>query len=177
MKKIVFGILMFYSASAVYAANVHGQHGSAASAQNQEKTAQPASTSQDNKGSVSQTLTVSGCWIRSLPKPVPSAAYFVIKNTGTNDAKLTSLAMSEFDEVSLHQTTNEDGKSKMAMAHNTLIPAAGELKFRPGSYHAMLEKPNQTLAIGSQVKAEFTFGSGETTMAMCEVKPPNTVSE
>jgi copper(I)-binding protein len=146
------------------------------SAQNQDKTARSASASQD-KASDSKTLTVSGCWIRSLPKPVPSAAYFVIKNTGTNDVELTSLAMSEFDEVSLQQTTNQGGKSKMVMAHNTLIPAAGELKFKPGSYHAMLEKPNQTLAIGSQVKADFTFGSGETAMAMCEVKPPNTVSE
>ncbi|MFW7342315.1 copper chaperone PCu(A)C [Pollutimonas sp. H1-120] len=175
MKRIAFSMLMLCSASAVYAASVHGQHGSAASAQNLDKTAKSANTSQD-KATNSKTLTVSGCWIRSLPKPVPSAAYFVITNTGANDAELTSLAMSEFDEVSLHQTTNQGGKSKMVMAHNTLIPAAGELKFKPGSYHAMLEKPNQTLALGSHVKAEFTFGSGETVTATCEVKPPNTVS-
>ncbi|MGB3288644.1 MAG: copper chaperone PCu(A)C [Burkholderiaceae bacterium] len=176
MKRIAFSMLMLYSASSVYAASVHGQHGSAASAQNQDKTAQSANTSQD-KASNSKTLTVSGCWIRSLPKPVPSAAYFVIKNSGTNDAELTSLAMSEFDEVSLHQTTNHGGQSKMVMAHNTLIPVAGELKFKPGSYHAMLEKPNQALTIGSQVKAEFAFDSGEIVTATCDVKPPNTVSE
>lgn len=175
MKRIALSILMLYCASAAYAVSVHGQHGSTVSAQDQKKTAQSASTSQD-KASDSKTLTVSGCWIRSLPKPVPSAAYFVIKNTGTSDAELTSLAMAEFDEVSLHQTTNQGGKSKMVMAHNTLIPAAGELKFKPGSYHAMLEKPNETLVIGSHVKAEFTFGSGDTLTAACEVKPPNTVS-
>jgi len=110
MKRIAFSILMLCSTSTVFAEDVHGQHSSAVSAQNQDKTVQSANTSQD-KSFGSTTLTVSGCWIRYLPKPVPSAAYFVIKNTGTSDVELTSLAMSEFDEVSLHQTTNQGGKS------------------------------------------------------------------
>jgi len=173
MKKVALSILMFCGSSIAYAASVHGEHAAAVSVQDQPRT----SMSQDNKASVSKTLTVSNCWIRSLPRPTPSAGYFLIKNTGMNDAKLTNLSISEFDQVSLHQTINEDGKSKMSMAHEILIPAGGELKFKPGSYHAMLEKPNQALTVGTHVGAEFTFGSGEKAVTTCEVKPANTVAE
>lgn len=173
MKKVALSILMFCGASGAYAANVHSGHATAVSAQDQPKT----SMSQDNKTSVSKTLTVSNCWIRSLPGPTPSAGYFLIKNTGTNGEKLTNLTISEFDQVSLHQTTNEGGKSKMSMAHEILIPAGGELKFKPGSYHAMLEKPNQALTVGTQVDAEFTFESNQKAVTTCAVKPPNTVAE
>ncbi|PLC52779.1 copper transporter [Pollutimonas nitritireducens] len=177
MKKVVFGILMLYGSSTAYAANVHGEHVAPVSAQDQSKTTQRADTGPDNKASVSKTLAVSGCWIRSLPKPIPSAGYFVIKNTGSGDAKLTSLAIPAFGQVSLHQTTNEDGQSKMSMAHEISIPAGGELKFKPASYHAMLEKPTQALAVGAHVQAEFTFESGEKAITTCEVKPANTVPE
>lgn len=177
MKKVVLSILMFCGASVAYAASVHGEHATAVSAQDQPKTSQHPSMSQGNKASVSKSLTVSNCWIRSLPGPTPSAGYFLITNTGMNDAKLTNLAISEFDQVSLHQTTNEGGKSKMSMAHDILIPAGGELKFKPGSYHAMLEKPNQALAVGTHVDAEFTFEPNEKAVTTCEVKPANTVAE
>lgn len=177
MKKVLLSILMFCSASVALAATVHGEHATPVPAQDQPKTAQHPNTNHDNnKASVSNTLTVSNCWVRSLPRPTPSAGYFLIKNTGANDAKLINLTIGEFDQVSLHQTTNEDGKSKMSMAHEILIPAGGELKFKPGSYHAMLEKPNQTLTVGTRVNAEFTFESNEKVITTCEIKPANTVA-
>lgn len=177
MKKIALSILMLCGASAAHAATAHSEHATPVPAQDQSKIAQHPNTSHDNnKASVSNTLTVSNCWIRSLPRPTPSAGYFLVKNTGANEAKLTNLIIGEFDQVSLHQTTNEGGKSKMSMAHEILIPAGGELKFKPGSYHAMLEKPNQTLAVGTHVNAEFTFESNEKAITTCEIKPANTVA-
>jgi len=56
------------------------------------------------------------------------------------------------------------------------IPAGGELQFKPGSYHAMLEKPAQALTVGTEVEADFVFQSGETAKALCEVKPANALS-
>ncbi|NYT60665.1 copper chaperone PCu(A)C [Alcaligenaceae bacterium] len=179
MKKIVLSILLFCGASVAHAATVHGEHAAPVPAQDHPKTAQHLNMSHGNnsKAPISNTLIVSDCWIRSLPRPTPSAGYFLIKNTGVNDAKLSNLTITEFDEVSLHQTTNEGGKSKMSMAHEILIPAGGELKFKPGSYHAMLEKPNQTLSIGTHVNAEFTFEPSEKAITTCEIKPANTVAE
>src|SRR3546814_3202517 len=120
----------------------------------------------DGGAELSKTLTVSDCWIRSLPRPTPSAGYFVIKNAGNSEAKLASMSIAAFDQVSLHQTIDQDGKSRMAVADAVSIPAGGELEFKPGSYHAMLEKPTQALAVGKEVEADFAFQSGETAKAL-----------
>jgi len=123
---------------------------------------------------VSSTLKVSGCWIRSLPAPAPSAGYFIIENSGKTDAKLQSAASATYGMVMLHQTTHKDGMSRMSETHDVAIPAQGRLEFKPGGYHAMLEQPHVAPAIGSQVAIDFFFDTGEKATAQCEVKPANT---
>lgn len=125
---------------------------------------------------VSKTLSVSGCWVRALPSPAPSAGYFVVKNTGTQSAELVSAASAAFGMIMLHQTTDQDGMSKMSMVHGITIPAGGELAFKPGGYHAMLEQAVPGLKVGTDINMEFMFGSGEKAGAVCQVKAPNTVA-
>lgn len=125
---------------------------------------------------VSKTVSVSDCWIRSLPEPAPSAGYFVIKNSGDKAVKVTGASAAAFGMVMLHQTTNEGGMSKMSMVEDVSIPAGGELAFKPGSYHAMLEKPKAALKVGAVTAIDFMFDSGEKAIALCEVKPANTMS-
>lgn len=141
------------------------------------KSSKHISKGDDNGERPSTTLTISDCWIRSLPGPTPSAGYFVVKNVGNDEEKLVSLSIPAFDLVSLHQTIDQDGKSRMIAVEEISIPAGSELKFKPGSYHAMLEKPNETLTVGTQVEARFEFLSGEIVKSQCEVKPPTTVSK
>lgn len=127
-----------------------------------------------DKAKVSATLTVSDCWIRSLPVPAPSAGYFTVKNTGDSDAKLQAASSSTYGMVMLHQTTQKDGMSSMSETHDVVIPAKGQLEFKPGGYHAMLEKPQAAPAVGSKVAIDFLFSTGEKATAQCEVKPANT---
>ncbi|UYO94454.1 copper chaperone PCu(A)C [Pollutimonas sp. M17] len=122
----------------------------------------------------SSTLSVSACWIRSLPAPAPSAGYFLVKNTGSQPAKLQSASSPTYGMVMLHQTTQHEGMSKMSETHDIAIPAGGELEFKPGGYHAMLEKPSAAPAVGSHVSMDFLFDTGEKASAQCEVKPANT---
>lgn len=122
---------------------------------------------------LSSTLAVSGCWIRSLPAPAPSAGYFLVKNSGDKPAKLQAASSATYGMIMLHQTTQHDGMSKMSETHDIVIPAGGELEFKPGGYHAMLEKPSAAPAIGSSVAMDFLFDSGEKASAQCEVKPAN----
>jgi len=124
---------------------------------------------------VSSTLTVSGCWIRALPQPSPSAGYFVVHNSGSTPAKLKSATSQAYGMIMLHKTTTEGGMSKMSMTHDITIPAKGKLEFKPGGYHAMLEKAHGPIAVGSSVDMEFLFDSGEKAQAACEVKPANTL--
>jgi len=125
---------------------------------------------------VSATLAVSDCWVRSLPAPAPSAAYFIVKNTGDNEALLQGAASSTYGMVMLHQTTHQGGMSRMSETHDIVIPPGGQLEFKPGGYHAMLEKPVAAPAIGSTVAMDFVFSSGEKAVAQCEVKPANAQS-
>lgn len=123
---------------------------------------------------VSKTVMVSSCWIRAVPAPAPSAGYFVVKNSGDKDVKLQGASSADYGMVMLHQTTQQDGMSKMSETHDVVIPAAGQLEFKPGSYHAMLEKPAKAAVIGSKVNMDFLFDTGEKASAECEIKPANT---
>jgi len=125
---------------------------------------------------VSSTLTVSDCWIRSLPQPSPSAGYFVVHNSGSSPAKLKSATSDAYGMIMLHKTTTEGGMSKMSMTHDIAVPAKGKLEFKPGGYHAMLENARGPVAVGSSVSMEFLFDSGEKAQATCEVKPANTLA-
>jgi len=125
---------------------------------------------------VSATVTVGDCWVRLLPEPAPSAGYFVVKNAGAKPVRLTGASAAAFGMVMLHQTTNQDGMSRMSMAQSVEVPAGQELAFKPGGYHAMLEQPRQKLQVGTQIPMEFQFDSGEKATASCEVRPANTTS-
>lgn len=122
------------------------------------------------KAHASATLDVSGCWIRSLPAPAPSAGYFVVKNKGDQARTLKSASSAAYGMVMLHQTTHKDGMSRMSETHDIAIPPGAELEFKPGSYHAMLEKPVSTPKVGSKIAMDFVFDNGEKATAQCEVR-------
>jgi copper(I)-binding protein len=125
---------------------------------------------------ISKTVSVSDCWVRLLPAPAPSAGYFVVKNNGAKDVKVTAVASAAFEMMMLHQTTQADGMSKMSMVDDVLVPAGGQLEFKPGSFHAMLEKPKKELQIGARTAIDFLFDSGEKVVALCEIKPATAMS-
>ncbi|MGB6103797.1 MAG: copper chaperone PCu(A)C [Pusillimonas sp.] len=168
MKTLVLAGLIVFSGAAL-AQGGHGHnhgHGHGASSTDLQARADQAKTS--------ESIQVSACWIRSLPAPAPSAGYFLVKNAGGKDVKLQGAVSPTYGMVMLHQTTNHDGMSRMSETHDIVIPAAGELEFKPGGYHAMLEQAQTAPAIGDQVAIEFLFDTGEKASAQCEVKPANT---
>lgn len=182
MKKIVVATLMAMS-SAALVSSVHASvspvavliahaghdHGAAGHADKGQAHAHAISNAK-----VSTTVAVSQCWIRSMPAPAPSAGYFLVTNSGAAAVKLQGASSPGYGMVMLHQTTHQDGMSKMSETHDIAIAAGGQLEFKPGGYHAMLEKPVKIPAIGSQVKMDFLFDTGEKASVQCEVKAPNT---
>ncbi len=170
MKKIVF-IGFLGLASATLTVSAHEGH-----RQRHDKAVDHHKTSAVADAPISQDLHVSSCWIRSLPLPAPSAGYFVVKNNGTKAVKLVGAASPSYGMVMLHQTTNHDGLSKMSMADAIDIPAGSELEFKPGGYHAMLEKPQADIAVGSTVAMDFMLDNGQKVTAQCQVKPANAMA-
>ncbi|WP_320347940.1 copper chaperone PCu(A)C [Castellaniella sp.] len=127
-------------------------------------------------GKVSATVTASDCWIRMIPPPAPSGGFFVAHNAGSEDAVLTGAHSPDYGMVMLHETTESDGMSKMAMVHQVTIPAGKDLAFKPGSYHVMLEQPREGLKIGDSVQLNLTLANGDTFSTTCEIKSPKAMS-
>ena len=124
----------------------------------------------------STTVTASACWVRLIPGPAPAGGFFVAHNAGSADVVLTGAHSPDYEMVMLHQTSESDGMSKMAMVHEVTIPAGQNLEFKPGSYHIMLEKPRAGLKIGDTIQVDFTLSNGEGFSAACEVKSPKAMS-
>ncbi len=121
---------------------------------------------------VAKGVSAQGCWVRLLPAPAPSAGYFILKNDTANEVSLVAAAAPEaYGLLMVHQTRHENGMSRMAMVPEVLVPASGELEFKPGGYHIMLEQPKRDVAVGETIQVDLVLKSGEKVVANCEVKP------
>ncbi|HET8597113.1 MAG TPA: copper chaperone PCu(A)C [Castellaniella sp.] len=123
-------------------------------------------------GPVSADVTASDCWIRQIPAPAPSGGFLVFHNAGGQAAALTAASSPDYGDVMMHRTTEENGMSRMSMVDQVTVPAGGDLAFKPGSYHLMLEKPRDGLKIGDHVRVDFALGNGQRVQASCEIKSP-----
>ncbi len=130
---------------------------------------------QTPNASVAEAVSVSHCWIRLMPSPAPSAGYFLIDNAGSQDITLQGAQTDAFGMMMLHQTTHKDGTSRMSEVPEVVVPAGKSLEFKPGSYHAMLEDPVESVKVGSTIDVNFLFSSGKNAVASCEVKAPSTL--
>lgn len=131
-----------------------------------------SAAAQQAAGPRSSTVTASDCWIRQMPPPTASGGFFVLHNGGTQDAVLTAAHSPDYGMVMLHQTTQEDGISKMSMVEQVAVTAGGQLDFKPGSYHVMLEEPRAGLHIGDHADLDLILKDGTTVRAVCELKSP-----
>ncbi|NGM89018.1 copper chaperone PCu(A)C [Parapusillimonas sp. SGNA-6] len=180
MKKVILAAMLALSSSAsVCLAHGTGHAAHGAMAEHTAMTGHAAMAAHGPMPDVaampaSTTLSVTACWIRSLPKPAPSAGYFVIKNSSSQDVKLTGASSPAYGMVMLHQTTEKDGMSRMSETEDVVIPANGELEFKPGGYHAMLEQPTSEVVVGGKVDMAFAFSTNEKATAQCDIKPANT---
>lgn len=125
---------------------------------------------------ISDTVTASDCWVRQLPAPAPSGGFLVLHNTGSQDAELTGVHAADYGQSMMHQTTEENGMSKMSMVHEVIVPANGDLVFKPGGYHLMLEQARDGLKTGDHVQVAFTLADGHQVTVQCELRSPKAMS-
>jgi copper(I)-binding protein len=116
-------------------------------------------------------VSIQSCWIRLLPVTSPSGGFFVIKNKDSSKpAILTGVETEDFSTVMLHQTMKKGEMMSMDMVHHVAIPPSEALEFKPGSYHAMLEKPRENLKIGDKIKMNFVLATGKKVATECLIK-------
>jgi copper(I)-binding protein len=116
------------------------------------------------------TVMVSGCWVRSMPRDIPSGGYFELMNLSDNPVDVVGVGTDAFVISMLHQSLSNGSTSKMVMVDKATVPANGTLAFAPGGYHVMFEKARKPLVVGSTIYMTFKFGDGSTVQAPCTVK-------
>jgi copper(I)-binding protein len=122
----------------------------------------------------SDHLRVDDCWIRLLPKVAPSGGFFVLNNEDKSEpVVLKGIQTDAFGISMLHETTEKNGMSAMAMVPDVTIEPGQSLPFKPGSYHAMLEKPKADLKAGQQITVHFELGTGKKIPVQCTLKSPS----
>jgi periplasmic copper chaperone A len=109
-------------------------------------------------------LNIDDVWARTGQPGQVSAAYFEVKNKGAAD-KIVSANCDCAKSTELHNVKMIDGAMKMYQVQAMDIPADGELKLKPGSYHIMLIGLNRPLVAGETLPIKVKFEkAGEVTL-------------
>lgn len=121
--------------------------------------------------SAGSALAIRNAWIGFLPGDRPSGGFFVLDNNSDREQTLVAVSSDAFDDVSMHRTVDRGEAVSMTPVASLNVPAQGQVKFAPGSYHLMLIGPQRALQLGDQVAVQFRFASGEETTVPFSIKP------
>ncbi len=92
--------------------------------------------------------------VRILAPPVGAkagVAYFSINNNSDAMVVVSSVSSPQFGSVEVHETTIEDGISRMRRIESIDIAAGSKIAFLPGGKHLMLMQPAAGVIPGSMV--------------------------
>ena len=104
-------------------------------------------------------LTIAHPWSRAtLPGAKVAAGYLTVKNAGSSPDRLISMTADISGKAEIHEMTVKDGVMTMRPITGGLeIPAGGELKLEPGSYHIMFMELKAPAVEGVKFPGTLTF--------------------
>jgi copper(I)-binding protein len=87
----------------------------------------------------SGALELQGAWVRAAPPGAGmTAAYGTFRNRGRDPIEITGFSSPRFEDVSLHETIQVDGRSRMQSVSSLLIGPGESASLEPGAKHLML---------------------------------------
>lgn len=101
-------------------------------------------------------------WIRAAPPGATALAGYGRLRNGCNRAfVVTDVRAKDFAMAMIHETSVENGVSRMRHAGRLAVPAGGVLEFAPGGTHMMLMHPRRNLKEGDRVRVELVLADGQ----------------
>ena len=100
------------------------------------------------------SIQITSPWIKAAVNAGNTAAFMVIKNTGSQADRLVK---AEFGSAMMVQLMTVDSSAKMVSVDAIDIPANGQVELKSGSFHVMLMKLTSDLADGSTTSLTLTF--------------------
>lgn len=108
-------------------------------------------------------VDVENAWVQLAPPGATvNAAYMEIHNPQLRAQTIVGVSADCCAMAMLHQTRKHDDKMSMEHLDLLVVPAQASVQLAPGGLHIMLMKPEQELAIDSEVKLTFSFSDGTT---------------
>ncbi len=107
---------------------------------------------------------------RPMPGMRMSAGYFVLDNNTDEPIRITGVTSPQFAAVEIHETTIEDGISRMRELDVLVVPPRGSVTLERGGKHLMLMRPGDldeqvTLKLMSDdtpvLTIDYAFASGD----------------
>lgn len=95
-----------------------------------------------------------------IPGSSASVAYFTINNRGDTSITVDRIDSPQYDNVEMHETTLDDGISRMRPIESFQVDPSSSIEFAPGGKHVMLMRPTANIVPGSSVALEFNYDNG-----------------
>jgi copper(I)-binding protein len=101
-------------------------------------------------------------WIRLTPVPQPRmlAGFGRIANHCSAAVEVVGARSPAFAEVTVHETTQVEGVSRMRELERLTLAVHGEAVLQPGGLHLMLMQPGKALAEGERVALVLLLADG-----------------
>jgi copper(I)-binding protein len=110
-------------------------------------------------------------WIRLPPVAMPMMAGFVrIENPCKAPVSIVGAESLAFDDVSLHETREENGVSRMREVAALPIAPGKAVELKPGGLHLMLHGPYQTPVAGEKPVITLKLADGRALPVVFEVR-------
>ena len=105
-------------------------------------------------------VQVSDGWFRALPAGLPAGGYFTLHNNADSAIDLTGASSPACTSMMLHESIESGGMGRMVMVHKVIVPAHGDVQFKPGGYHIMCMHPKPVMKPGATVPVTLEFADG-----------------
>lgn len=105
-------------------------------------------------------LEVKDARLRLLPGDLPAGGYFSLSNVGSQSVVLAGAESAAYERVMMHRSTEKDGLASMEQVLQLELAPGQTVNFVPGSYHLMLMKRREPLAIGEELHVTLLFADG-----------------
>ncbi|MFI8480734.1 copper chaperone PCu(A)C [Pseudomonas sp. NPDC078700] len=97
-------------------------------------------------------------WSREMPPVAPTAAaYFVVDNNGKEADRLIAVHTPVAEKAEMHEHVKAGDVMKMQQVQGVDVPAGGQVRFEPKSYHVMLFGLEQQMKAGEHFPMTLTF--------------------
>lgn len=104
------------------------------------------------------TIRIEGPWARATPgQSRVGAAYFTIKDTGTQPDRLVKVSSPVAARGELHNHQSEGGVMQMRPVQAIDVPSGGSVVLQPGGLHVMLMDLRQPLKEGEPFALTLEF--------------------